>query len=103
MSATTWTTTPARGMGELYHHLHGMSRPALLHVTKGEAELIASAPELLHELEAAHRIIRHALAVMTTEQKAEWGRLNAAAGVDGEGVTRANERAAVIARAGGKA
>jgi hypothetical protein len=55
--------------------------------------------ELLRELEAAHRIIRHALAVMTTAQKAEWGRLNAAAGVDGEGVTRANEREAVLANA----
>lgn len=55
-------------------------------------------PTLLAELEAAHRIIRNALAVMTTEQKAEWGRLNARDGVDGEGVTRANEREAVIAK-----
>lgn len=29
---------------------------------------------------------------MTTEQKAKWGRMNAADGVDGEGITRANER-----------
>lgn len=65
--------------------------------------LMAAAPELLAELEAAHRIIRHALAVMTAEQKAEWGRKNAAAMVDGEGMTRANEREAVIAKAKGGA
>ena len=65
--------------------------------------LIAAAPDLLSELEAAHCIIRHALAVMTTEQKDAWGRLNTAANVDGEGITRANERAAVIANAGGTA
>ena len=63
--------------------------------------LIAAAPELLAELQAAHRIIRHALAVMTFEQKAEWGRLNAGADVDGMGITRAHERAAVIVKAGG--
>lgn len=65
--------------------------------------LIAAAPELLAELQAAHRIIRNALAVMTHEQKAEWGRLNAQHGVDGEGITRANERENVIALAGGTA
>jgi len=36
---------------------------------------------------------------MTADQKAEWGRLNARDDVDGEGVTRANECAAVIANA----
>lgn len=51
---------------------------------------------VLDELVAAHQIIRNALAVMTTEQKVEWGRLNARDSVDGEGVTRANEREAVI-------
>ena len=61
----------------------------------------AAAPDMLAELQAAHTIIRNALACMTTEQKAQWGRLNAAAGVDGEGITRANERAAVIAKATG--
>jgi len=54
---------------------------------------------LLNELEAAHRIIRNALAVMTAEQKAEWGRLNERDGVAGEGISRANEREAVIAQA----
>lgn len=67
------------------------------------ARLIAAAPELLAELRSAHQVIRHALAVMTVEQKAEWGRKNAAAGVEGEGITRANEREAVITKAGGAA
>lgn len=67
------------------------------------ARLIAAAPNLLRELEAAHRIIRNALAVLSTEQKIAWGHLNAAAGVNGEGVTRANEREAVIASATGAA
>jgi len=66
------------------------------------ARLIAAAPELLTELQAAHQIIRNALAVMSTKQKLEWGRRNARDGVEGEGVTRANEREAVIARATGQ-
>ena len=57
--------------------------------------------DLLFELQAAHLIIRNALAVMTTEQKAKWGRLNERDEVDGEGITRANERAAAIAKNGG--
>ncbi len=64
---------------------------------------LASTTNQLAELEAAHRIIRNALAVMTTAQKAEWGRLNARDGVDGEGITRAHEREAVIAQAKGGA
>lgn len=67
------------------------------------ARLIAAAPELLAELRAAHQIIRHALALMTPEQKLEWGRLNAAADVEGEGITRANERADLLARLEGVA
>lgn len=96
---TPWTIEIARGMGRYYRHLHGLSRPVLLHATEEEMHLIAAAPQLLNELEDAHLIIRHALAVMTAEQKAEWGRLNAAAEVDGEGMTRANEREAAIAAA----
>ena len=69
--------------------------------TVADIRLMAASPELLAELQAAHQIIRNALAVMTTEQKAEWGRLNERDGVDGEGITRANEREAVIAKAGG--
>lgn len=55
--------------------------------------------ELLAELQAAHTIIRNALAVMTTAQKMRWGELNARDQVDGEGITRAHERMAVIGRA----
>jgi len=55
--------------------------------------------DLLDELRKAHQIIRNALAVMTPEQKYEWGRLNERDAVDGEGITRANERKSAIERA----
>ena len=67
--------------------------------SRANARLIAAAPDLLAELKNAHLIIRNALRVMTPEQKSEWGRLNARAGVEGEGVTRANEREAAINKA----
>ena len=59
--------------------------------------------KLLTELQMVHKIIRNALAVMTVSQKLEWGQRNAADGVDGDGITRANEREAVIAKATGAA
>ena len=52
------------------------------------AKLIAAAPELLAELQAAHKIIRNARIVMSVEEEIEWGRLNAADEVDGEDITR---------------
>lgn len=52
--------------------------------------------ELIH----AHHIIRNALQLMTIEQKTEWAKLNEATGCIGEGVTRANERLAVLMDAG---
>lgn len=64
------------------------------------ARVASCALDLLGELRAAHLIIRNALNLMTTDQKLDWGLLNARDGVEGEGITRANERAAVIARAG---
>lgn len=54
---------------------------------------------LLGELQAAHTIIRNALAEMTTEQKTTWGELNERDQVAGDGITRANERAQAIAAA----
>jgi hypothetical protein len=63
----------------------------------------ATERELLAELKAAHIIIRNALAVMTTAQTLQWGTLNERDDVTGEGITRANERMAVIERAGGAA
>ena len=66
---------------------------------KASASLVAAAPELLRELQAAHQIIKNALAVMTDDQKWKWGELNDRDGVDGEGVTRYGERAAVLTRA----
>lgn len=70
---------------------------------EANADLLAAAPDLLAELELAHQVIRNALAVMTIGQKLELGKRNAAAGCDGEGITRANEREAVIKRARGEA
>lgn len=66
---------------------------------KANADLIAAAPDLLAELEKAHLIIRLALNIMTAEQKEQFGGWTEANGVGGEGVTRANEREAVIAKA----
>lgn len=63
------------------------------------AKLIAAAPTLLSELEKAHRIIRNALNLMTTDQKVAWSEANERDDVHGEGVTRANEREAAIAGA----
>ncbi|NNM65707.1 MAG: hypothetical protein HKL99_14080 [Burkholderiales bacterium] len=60
------------------------------------ARLIAAAPALLGELRKAHVIIRNALAVMDSSQKIAWGDRNAHDAVDGEGITRANEREAIF-------
>lgn len=68
---------------------------------EANARLIAASPDLLAELRAAHVIIRNALNLMTTEQKANWAGMNERAGVAGEGATRAHEREAVIKRAEG--
>ncbi len=51
----------------------------------------------IHELKSAHKIILNALNIMTPEQKTAWAWFNEVEDCDGEGVTRANERAAVIA------
>lgn len=66
------------------------------------ARTMMAADDLLAELRAAHQIIRNALAVMITVQKADWGERNERDGVAGEGATRANEREAVIKRAEGR-
>lgn len=55
--------------------------------------------DLVRELGLAHEIIRTGLSIMMPEQKAEWAKRNALAGIDGEGTTRYHERAAVIALA----
>ena len=59
--------------------------------------------ELLRELQAAHRIIRNTLGLLSVSQKAVLAERNARDGVDGEGTTRYHERKAVIERAGGVA
>lgn len=50
------------------------------------------------ELRAAHLIIRNALSLMTPAQKRKWAECNARDEVDGEFVTRANERDAILKR-----
>ncbi|KVN29463.1 hypothetical protein WJ63_09020 [Burkholderia pyrrocinia] len=52
--------------------------------------------QLRIELRAAHTIIRNALAVMTFDQKLQWANANERDDAVGEGVSRANERQAVI-------
>lgn len=57
---------------------------------------------VLEQLQLAHQIILNALAVMTSEQKARWGRANVAAGMDTEdGITGYHARQKVIERATG--
>lgn len=55
------------------------------------------AQQLRDELRAADTVIRNALAVMTMEQKSDWGCANERDDVAGEGVTRYHERQTVIA------
>lgn len=96
----------ARRLVACWNAVEGISTPTLESKTgifDAAAELVEQRDQLLAELQAAHLIIRNALAVMTTPQKIHWGRLNYSAGVDGEGITRANEREAVITKAGGAA
>src|SRR5476649_2965347 len=56
----------------------------------------AHAPALLAELKHAHAIIKAMLNVMTLQQKAKVHEQLDRAGVSGDGMTRANERLAVI-------
>lgn len=72
----------------------------------GEVEanhrLITTAPELLEELRAAHKIIQNALNIMTTEQQKAWSDKNELDGIkDGWAVTRENARRLIIAKAEG--
>ncbi|WP_010089542.1 hypothetical protein [Burkholderia ubonensis] len=60
------------------------------------ADKAAIAQQLRDELRAAHTIIRNALGVMTFDQKLQWANANERDDAIGEGVTRANERQAVI-------
>lgn len=98
-----WKAADYLSRAELVEGPNGKNLAMRQDGTVADIRLMAASPDLLRELRAAHQIIMNALAVMTVEQKVEWGRLNAAAGVDGEGITRANERAAVIIKAGGAA
>ena len=54
--------------------------------------------QLARELFLAHAIIRNAFSVMSTEQRCQWGKLNIQEGVDGRGVTRADERTLLLSK-----
>lgn len=67
--------------------------------TSDEVErVVAQRDKLLEELKAAHQIIKNALNLMTMDQKTAWSALNLRDMVDGEGITRANERLEVISK-----
>lgn len=70
-------------------------------VAARQASLENTHTELLHELERAHVIIRNALLIMSSCQLMVWTERNARDGVAGQCLSRADERAAIIARAGG--
>ncbi len=57
--------------------------------------------ELVAELGKAHRIIRIALNTLPPDAKRDFFAQVVEAGLDGEGITRANEREALLARCGG--
>ena len=67
-----------------------------------DSNIAFAATDLLHELKKADEIIHNALQLMTSEQKAEWARQNGLDRAAGEGVTRRQERQAVISQAEGK-
>ena len=67
------------------------------------APLAQVAPNLLSELQAAHRLLMLALGCMTTQQQATFAQKSQSAGLGTDGATRHHERAAVIAQATGRA
>lgn len=66
-------------------------------------EVLETVVELTAELKKAHRIIGIALNTLPPGAKDEFFARVVAAGLDGEGITRANEREALLARWGGAA
>lgn len=60
--------------------------------------------QVLEQLQLAHEIILHALTLMTADQKREWAKKNADAGMDVEdGITGFHARKSVLDRATGGA
>ena len=46
----SWSVSPVQGMGPMYHHLIGLSRPMLLNCTTEEAHQLAGAEEMYKAL-----------------------------------------------------
>jgi len=70
---------------------------------EANARLIAAAPELLAELQAAHRLLSIALGCMTPAGQATFGRQSAIAGLGTDGASRFHERETVISKVIGTA
>lgn len=75
--------------------------PALADWLRSMSRVQDAVAELIAELSAAHRIIRIALNTLPPAAKREFLAQVVEAGLDGEGITRANEREALLARCGG--
>jgi hypothetical protein len=68
----------------------------------GNGPLLAAAPDLLHELKLANKIIINALNIMTEDQKREWDEANTRDDLkDGWALTRNHSREVAIAKAEG--
>ena len=65
--------------------------------------LAAAAPDLLAELQYAHRLLAIALGCMTPAGQAKFANRSEIAGIGTDGATRHHERAAAIAKAVGSA
>ena len=68
---------------------------------QANARLIAAAPELLDELQKAHRLLQIALKHMGGERQSLFAAESEREGLGTEGATRHHERAAVLAKATG--
>ena len=73
------------------------------HPSKLNAHLFAAAPELLAELQAAHKLLQLALKHMGGERQSLFAAESDRLGLGTDGATRYHERAAVLAKATGAA
>lgn len=80
--------------------VHDGAHPYAIAAT-ANAALIAAAPELLDELQKAHRLLQLALKHMGGERQSLFAAESEREGLGTEGATRHHERAAVLAKATG--
>lgn len=89
--------SPLRGVIANVHIASGNERDL------ADARLIAAAPELLDELQKAHRLLELALTHMGGERLCLFAAESEREGLGVDGATRRHERAAVIAKVAGSA